>query len=336
MKKYQLFIGIDVSKHKLDVCIMQPENNAFIHRVFENTRKGIVEIIRFIRQQTKAESSGWMVCLEHTGVYAMPLCCYLSEEQIPFALVPAIQIQRSLGVKRGKSDKADSKAIARYVFLHQQEITCYRLPEKKLLKLKLLLSHRERLMKSKKMFEVPSTENELYLEKSLVAEMLKDSRSIVRTLKRKIKQADAQIHQLIQEDDELRKTFQLIVSVPGIGIQTACHLLVTTRCFTAFETARQLACYAGVAPFEYSSGISIKGRSKVSPLANKKLKSLLSMGALNAVRLDKELNYYYQRKKSEGKNAMLVLNAVRNKLISRVFATVKRGTPYVQMMNYAA
>lgn len=336
MKKYQIFIGIDVSKHKLDVCIMQPECNVLIHRVFENTRKGIVEIIRFIRQQTKAESSGWIVCLEHTGVYAMPLCCYLSEQQIQFALVPAIQIQRSLGVRRGKSDKADSKAIARYVFLHQQEITCYRLPEKKLLKLKLLLSHRERLMKSKKMFEVPSTENEMYLEKSLVREMIKDSRSIVRTLTKKIKQTDNQIHQLVHEDDELRKTFQLIVSVPGIGVQTACHLMVSTRCFTAFETARQLACYAGVAPFEYSSGISIKGRSKVSPLANKKLKSLLSMGALNAVRLDKELNHYYQRKKSEGKNAMLVLNAVRNKLISRVFATVKRGTPYVQMMNYAA
>jgi hypothetical protein len=70
-------------------------------------------------------------------------------------------------------------------------------------------------------------------------------------------------------------------------------------------------------------------------MANKKLKSLVSMGALNAARFDAEMRQYYQRKVGEGKNAMLVMNAVRNKLLARVFATVKRGTPFVPMMKFA-
>ena len=112
--------------------------------------------------------------------------------------------------------------------------------------------------------------------------------------------------------------------------------MVYTCCFTSFTDARKLACYAGVAPFEYSSGKSIRGRSKVSHLANKKLKALLSLATLNAKRKDKELQLYYQRKISEGKNGMLVMNALRNKLIHRIFATVKRGTPYVPLMKFAA
>ncbi|MFA6517579.1 MAG: transposase, partial [Bacteroidia bacterium] len=111
---------------------------------------------------------------------------------------------------------------------------------------------------------------------------------------------------------------------------------VYTRCFSTFDNARQLACYAGVAPFEYTSGTSIRGKTRVSPMANKKLKVLLSMCALNAKKADPEIGLYYLRKTEEGKNPMSVINAIRNKLILRVFATVKRGTPCVTTMNYAA
>ena len=113
-------------------------------------------------------------------------------------------------------------------------------------------------------------------------------------------------------------------------------MLVHTHTFTAFKDARQFACYCGIAPFEYASGTSIKGKTKVSHLANKKLKSLLNMAALNAVRFDSELKAYYERRVKEGKNKMCVLNIIRNKLVSRVFAVVKRGTPYVDVLKWAA
>ena len=99
---------------------------------------------------------------------------------------------------------------------------------------------------------------------------------------------------------------------------------------------RKLACYAGVAPFPYQSGTNIKGRTKVHPLADKKLKSLLNMCAIVAVRHDKELKAYYERKVEEGKAKMLVINNVRRKLLSRVFVVINRKTPFVNTFKFAA
>jgi len=138
------------------------------------------------------------------------------------------------------------------------------------------------------------------------------------------------------EDQQLKNDYTLIQSIPGIGKQTALYLLIVTKGFTAFNNARQLACYAGVAPFPYQSGTSIKGRNKVSHLADKKLKSLLNMCALNAKRWDFEIEKYYNYKVAQGKNKMLVLNNVRNKLLTRVFAVTNRQQPYVNTKKFAA
>ena len=99
---------------------------------------------------------------------------------------------------------------------------------------------------------------------------------------------------------------------------------------------RKLACYADVAPFPYQSGTSIKGRTKVHPLADKKLKSLLNMCAIRAIRYDKELKTYYERKVEEGRAKMLVINNVRRKLLSRVFVVINRKTPFVNTFKFAA
>ena len=91
---------------------------------------------------------------------------------------------------------------------------------------------------------------------------------------------------------------------------------------------RRSDCHAGVAPFEYRSGTSVRGRTRVSQHARKRLKSLFHLAAMSAIRIKGELQDYYQRKVAEGKNKMLVLNAVRNKLIHRVCAVVRRGQKY--------
>ena len=101
----------------------------------------------------------------------------------------------------------------------------------------------------------------------------------------------------------MQKHFRLITSVVGIGMITAIAFLIYTQDFTAFENGRQFACYAGVAPFEYSSGSSIRGKTKTSPLANRKMKALLSNCASAAVQHDPELKAYYQRKVKQGKES---------------------------------
>jgi transposase len=116
--------------------------------------------------------------------------------------------------------------------------------------------------------------------------------------------------------------------VVGIGLVNAALILVATANFTLFDNPRKFGCYCGVVPFEHSSGSSVRGKTRVSKMANKHLKTKLTLAAQNAARFDPELKEYYQRKRSEGKNNWLVLNNVKNKLIHRIFAVVRDGQMY--------
>jgi transposase len=122
----------------------------------------------------------------------------------------------------------------------------------------------------------------------------------------------------------------------GAGEQTSVYLIITTKGFTAFKNWRQFACYSGVVPFEYSSGSSIKERTKVNHMADKKIKSLLQMYAMTALKYDPQIKEYYNKKKDEGKNSMLVLNNIRCKLVSGVFAVINRETPYINTYKFAS
>jgi len=337
MEKHEVFIGVDVSKSKLDVSVVIGNNEkALYHQVYANNKGGIRSMFSDLKKRSGTKNPAWLFCLEHTGVYAMPFLYGLSEKKLDHALVPAIVIQRSMGLKRGKSDKADSLDIARYACLHQLQIEQFHLPDDTLVKLKLLLSHRERLVNARVTFQNASKETGAFLDASVVKELVKESKSVIVLLNKKIKKMDERIEELVRSNDALYEPYKLATSVPGIGPQIAYHLLVHTHCFKDFSNSRKLACYMGIAPFEYTSGSSIRGRTRVSHWANKKLKALMSMGALSAVRFDSELKNYYERKLAEGKHKTLVLNAVKNKLTARVMATVKRGTPYVPIMKYAA
>jgi transposase len=102
--------------------------------------------------------------------------------------------------------------------------------------------------------------------------------------------------------------------------------MVYTQVFTRFESVRQLACYCGVAPFEHRSGTSINGKTGVSKFANMDLKSTLHLASLSAIQHNPDMKVYYQRKVKEGKSKMCVINAVRNKLLSRILAVTNRQT----------
>lgn len=163
-----------------------------------------------------------------------------------------------------------------------------------------------------------------------MAKLLQKSvKSTLSALDKDLKNVEGKIIEIVNEDENLRRLFIIVSSVVGIGFVTAVNLLVYTGGFTQLRDARKLACYCGVAPFEYSSGTSIRGKTKVHFMANKKLKCNLHMASLTAVKLDPELKAYYERKVAEGKNKMSVLNAVKCKLLARVVAVVNKGEQYV-------
>lgn len=335
MKNYELFVGIDVSKLKLDISLIQPSDpNDSKHFVIANTVKGLQELLNRLKK-FKIDLNLVLFSFEDTGVYSMPLCYFLSKRELDYWMIPAMEIKRSKGITRGKTDKADSKEIALYALTHQHKLKLGSLPDETLQEIRLLYTEREKLIKAIQLFE-RTTENIGYLPKKLLTDLLKNNASTIRKLKTNLKKLDKKIQELLSQNGDLKEKDRLIQSIPGVGPQTSIYLLLVTRGFSSFENSRQLACYGGVAPFEYSSGSSVRGRTKVSNLADKKLKSLLNMCALNAKAWDYELKQYYDRKVKEGKPKMLILNNIRNKILGRVFAVINRGTPYVNTRKFAA
>lgn len=331
---YKAFIGIDVSKRTLDVAVLLPDAKEQEHKVFSIDPTGHKQLISWVKKTSKCKPEQLFICMEHTGIYTLVLSVFLSKLKINYCLENPLRIKRSMGISRVKNDKADAKMIARYIYSNHDIIKPYKQPSTTLLKLKSLLAQRDRLIKSRIMFNRPAKELSEYENKDVSRLIIKDNKALVNNINKRIKVIEASIEELISVDEEVNKNYKLVKSVAGVGYVTAYHMLEYTNNFKGFNNWREFACYSGTAPFEYSSGTSVRGRSKVSPLANKKMKSLLSMGALSAVKNDPELRSYYLKKVAEGKHKLSVQNSVKNKIISRVFAVVKRGTPYVNIANY--
>lgn len=116
---YTAFIGVDISKRTIDVAIKLQGQQAIVHGQFKNNTTGFKEMVNWLKSQTVQEIETWLFCMEHTGIYVLPLACYLSEHGINFCLENPYHIKHSMGLQRGKSDKADAKMIARYASMHQ-------------------------------------------------------------------------------------------------------------------------------------------------------------------------------------------------------------------------
>jgi len=335
MNKFKYYIGIDVSKLTLDVTVLQEVENSTKseHYKIENKEKSIAQFVK--KQFGKYPKEEVLFCFEDTGIYSLPLAYYLNDNVLAYWQRPAIEIKRSRGITRGKSDKIDSKDIAFYAFTQKYKFRPNKLSIKEIQQLRLLFTEREKVLKSLSSFEKTS-ENEDFMLKEVFASVASVNKTIVAQLQKVLKTIESKMLAIISSEDTLNQQFKLITSIPGIGMQTAVYLLIATKGFSAFENWRQLACYAGVAPFPYQSGTSINGRNKVHHFADKKLKSLLNMCAIVAVRYDRELKDYYERKVAEEKPKMLVINNVRGKLLARVFAVINRKTPFINTQKFAS
>lgn len=333
-KLYQYYGGIDVSKETIDVSVLSDKNKSTQHKQFANDSSGYKAMDKWFKKQPEFDYSLSLVCMEHTGIYTRLLQKHLLDLGANVWLESSLQIKKSLGLQRGKNDKIDSMRIAEYACRYSDKANLTGCYSKNMQRLKDLLSSRARLNKAYQSIRVSLKElKRIDAEQGMLLETL--NLSAMRGLKQSIMEVEESMEELIMSDPQLREMFILATSIPGVGKVLTMKLLVYTHAFTKFETTRQLACYCGVAPFEHRSGTSIHGRTGVSKFANNDLKSTLHLAAMSSIQHNPELKKYYERKVEEGKSKMSTINAVRNKLLNRIVAVIKRKTPYVKL-NMAA
>lgn len=323
---YIFFIGIDVSKSTLDFTALK-DNQVLFHLQSSNDLAGIRGFWKQLKSQTGFRLEHALFCMEHTGIYNQHLLGFLAVKKAALCLESAIHIKRSSGLQRGKNDKVDAFRIAQYAAKNNAYLRIWEPKRPVIEQLKALTSLRSRILNARKQLSVALKESACF-DKTASRESKKLCTGSLQGLSADLKKVEIKIDQLIDNDENLKHLFTKVTSVEGIGKITAIAMIVTSNEFKDITEPSKFACYSGVAPFEHSSGSSIRGRSRVSHLANKTMKTLLHMSAMAAICYNADLKEYYLRKTNEKKNKMCVINAIRNKLIQRVYACVKGDRLY--------
>ncbi len=327
IQPYQWVLGIDVSKDSIDACLIRQSDGQLFEQKFHNNLSGFRHLKAWCKDKQCECDARTLCCMEHTGIYTRQLVHYLLSRDVHVWLESSLQIKRSQGLVRGKSDQIDAQRIARYAHLYQKTAQVIQMRVLTLEKLKDLQANRKRLMKALQSLKVSAQELEQF-DPTAGKVIDKVNREAIRGLEKSLDKVDEQILAYINQDESLKQKYDLMLSVKGVGKVLAALLLVYTHGFNRLMDSRKLACYSGVAPFVYESGTSIRGKTGVSKFANNDLKRVLHMAAVSSVQHNPELHQYYKRKVEQGKNKMSVINAVRNKLLHRIVAVIKRGTPY--------
>ena len=311
MKEKQI-LAIDVSKRSLDICV-RPAGTTF---KISNDLSGFKVLTAAISPDLDP-----LVVMEHTGLYSFQLEKYLEGQGVPYCKIPALEIKRSNGLVRGKNDKIDA-------WLRRTQLVPTPKTTEKVTRLNQLLSLRAKLVKDCGGYKARIKEmldTELISKSDLI---YKTQKAVITALNGNIQKVESEIETLIETDPELKKNFDLIRTIKGVGKIVAARMLAVTSNFKKFSNARKFNCYAGLAPFKHESGTSIRGRSRVSHLANKEIKTVLNLAAFCAIRFNQELKIYYEKRVSEGMKKMSCINIIRAKIVGRIFAVVKRQTPY--------
>jgi transposase len=333
------YLGIDVSKLWFDVSllvVLDHQKQPMITDRFDNTIDGMSSFKRWLKSNKVSLDENSLLVIENTGVYHRLIWSFCSKYNLPLHIGNAAHIKWSLGITRGKSDMIDSKRLCSYCHKQCDELKATPALNPVFMTLKDLMTSRSRLVT-----QLHSTKNYIKEirctnDKSLLAMLDKAHKAAIEGIKKSIAEVENLIQKIITEDPAIYNNYELMKSVPGIGHLTAVYIICCTNNFAAKPSGKQLASYAGVVPFEHSSGTSIKGRNKVHKMANKELKKMLHLCALTAIKYYPEFKQYFDRKKAEGKNGMMVLNAIRNKLLLRVVSVVNKQEPYVNNCKIAA
>jgi transposase len=326
MKKWDYTIGIDVSKNTLDIHCAEIN----VHIQIKNAPEGFKQFLTWAKTNGIDLNKAFLV-MEFTGGYEYQFIALCEEKKIAYTRIPGLEIKRSLGITRGKSDKVDAARIAQYGDEKHKSLKPDKPLNKNILAVKELLGFRKRIVREMAGYKATLKERKHThgdLKKDVIARMME---SKIKENLRQIAKIELEILAFVKAHKEIKINYDLLTSIRGIGMINALMTIAYTENFTCFPCPRSYAVYVGVVPFEHSSGSSIKGRKRISKIACKELKQELNQAARSAIQWDQELRDY-ATKKLTSKCYKIVLNNVKFKLILRMFAVVKRGEKYVD--NY--
>lgn len=335
----KFYLGIDVSKDWFDLSVLPVINHVkqeMKSERFENSKKGLNIMKSWLKFLGVTYDVNSLLVIENTGIYHRQIWQHFGNQNLPIHIGNAAEIKWSFGIARGKNDKIDSQRLCNYACKNADELKASAALDPVFTKLRDFITTRTRLKQQLNANKVYLKELKTINDKSTQTSLEKIYKQALEGLKKSITAVENEIEKITKTDPSIKSNYDLLLTVPGIGPRIAVYIICCTNNFAGKIKGKQLASYAGLAPFPNESGKSVKGKNKVHKMANKELKSLLHMGALAAIKYYEEFRHYYDRKAAEGKHPNSILNAIANKIILRASAVVNNQRKYVNNFKIAA
>lgn len=323
---YSFFVGIDMSKLKFDVAIIDKTNKKIGHRHFENSSLGFEIFAAWVLEKT--QSGPCLFCMEFTGIYSRKLWHYIQDRNWHLWMQSGYEIKCKAGIRKTKTDKADAFMIAQYALSNSFSAVIDNIYDENIELLHDLLSARNRLISAIQRLKKPLQEMEKYGGDRNYKILDAVNTVALNGLEAALKQLNEQIDILIKDNPAWQENIDLACSIKGVGKVVCLWILVYSKNFNSSCNARKFASLAGVAPFTSESGSSIRNGSHTNHFSHKFLKGILHTAAMSAIMSNTPIKTYFNKKKAEGKKGFLAMNNVKNKLIQQIFAVVKSKIPF--------
>lgn len=335
MDKPHFFVGIDIASASFTSAVGalgslagQPQRWQTVVRpaTFANELDGFVPYLAWL-QQHAARPDNCVVCMEATGVYSEALAHFLVANGYPVSIEPPLKVKRAFKPSGHKTDPVDSQQIAEYAYRFWDELTIWAPRQELLEQLKTLLTVREQLVVDKTGHANALKAIQRKQVRSSLAEKIHTE--AIRQLKAHILEVETEIRRLIDQDPELVQQVRLLLSIPGVGLLLATHMLVLLQAAAQPPSPKKLAAFIGICPYQESSGSSIYHTPTSRHYGPPALRKLLYLASLSIATHNPYFRAYYLRKCQEGKPKQLVINNLANKLLKVMVAVVRSKTAFI-------
>lgn len=329
MTTFVSFVGVDVASAAFMACVGTTPWKLTVKPVkFGNNEDGFVSFLGWLQEHNLSPEQT-VVCMEATGVYSEGLAYFLYASEYTVAVEPPLNIQRKFPVNASKTDELDCQYIAEYACRYGDKLSFWKPRVEILEQVKVLLTTRQHFS-----VQLTGHKNALHAlnRKQVSSELAKQvHQNMVEQITKHIKSIDQEIRRLIESDPTFKQTLLLLLSVPGIGLQLAAHLLIAMQ-----ETLdpKVLASFIGICPIKHQSGSSVYTTPTSRHYGPSVLRKLLYLGACSVRTHKKQFQQYFFRKLAEGKHKKLILNNIQNKILKIACAVVRSQKPYIP--NYVS
>jgi len=330
---YKLFIGVDTSKAKYDCNGLDLAGHQQLCTEVANCSATLTQWLADLIDGHSLSASQVLICIERSGIYSLNLAYIAHEMGFAVWMEDALHLAHSFGRVRGKTDAVDAARIAKYAQRNWQDMKPFIPQNETVSRISSLVKQRRRTIKAKNILLVPINEEQAFSTIS-IDDLHQSSREIIERMEQAIKEFNAQIDQLIEADEQLKKKATFAMSVPGFKKVNFRNLVISTEGFIRLDSPRALACNIGIAPFPRQSGKCLNRKPTIGKMGNKAFKTTLTCAVMSVIRGDSHFGRYYRRKIAEGKKHLVVVNALRNKMLHTVLACIKNEVMYEEKFSH--